>query len=162
MAVFSIIVAQITNREIATAAIELLCPGILILDHQCDIVGVQQIFGSRKEQHSNTLTAEIRVDAEVENPALVSGDITDDTAGNTTAGPSHQYLRPWPEVENEERNQPICLTTPKATLLKFPQFGQITQMGMPDNYPGFPSKMLRLTGNGSSCHDVPRYDANPS
>ncbi len=168
MAVLSIVVPQIANREIAAATVELLGPDILILDHQRDIVGVQQIFSSRKKHRANTLTAEIRIDTEIEDSSLISSDVANDTAGNPATASGYQHLRPRPEVENEERNQPIRLTGPKAASLKLPQFGQIAQPGMPDNDPGFRRgvslrpPVLRPTGHDSFRHDVPRHYANPS
>jgi hypothetical protein len=167
VAVLSIVVTQIANREIATATIEFLSPDILILNHQRDIVGVQQVFGGRKEHRANTLTAEIRIDAEVEYPSLLSSDVTNDAAGNPAAASGYQHLCPWPDVKNEERNQPIRLTGPKTASLKFPQFGQIAEPGMPDNDPSFRRgvslrpPVLRPTGNDSFRHDVPRHNANP-
>lgn len=168
VAVLSIVVAQIANREIAAATVELLGSDILILDHQRDIVGVQQVFSSGKEHRANTLAAEIRIDAEVEDSSLISSDVTNDAADNPAAASGYQHLRPWPEVKNEERNQPIRLTGPKTASLKLPQFGQIAQPGMPDNDPSFRRgvslrpPVLRPTGNDSFRHDVPRHTANPS
>lgn len=125
MAVLPIVVTQIANREIATTTIKLLGPDILILDHQRDIVGVQQVFGGRKEHRANTLAAKIRIDTKVEDSALISSDVANDAAGNPATASGYQHLRPWPEVENEECNQPIRLTRPKTTSLQLPQFSQI-------------------------------------
>jgi hypothetical protein len=113
-----IIVAEVADREIAVAPVERLSGEILVLHHQCNAVVIQYGLDGREQRRSQAVTAISRLDTEIEHPCLLALPVADDTAEYLLATPGDEDLRPWPEMEHEQRRDPVRLASLEAVPLE--------------------------------------------
>lgn len=127
-------------------AVKLLGDEVLVFHHQGHVVVVEDLLDSAEQRGAETPAAVERINADIEHSSLRLLDIADNTPDDLITPPRDQYRRPGPEMERDQRCDPIRLVSLEAAFLQVAQAEQIASSGRSNNDPPVLPGAVKLRG----------------
>lgn len=126
--------------------VELLGDDVLVFHHQRHVVMVEDLLDGAEQRGAEPPAAVGRIDTDIEHSSLRLLDITDNTPDDFITPPRDQNCRPGPQMERDQRCDPIRLISLEAASLQVAQAEQVAGSGRSNYDPSVLPGAVKLRG----------------